>query len=166
MKLTPWAPAVEPVGGSNTTASGCRPRAPSSPYSELSVRATCWQCCERTNMNSSTTTLPFRLERAKAALPGAAIEKSGDGRGSDAARATPVRASRMAVASAGRISSLLPTGNDALHFDGGDACRIRRRALTLENTLDHARHQRAGEDLHVRRTRKAGYAQIRCPMQR
>src|ERR1700678_559999 len=98
------------------------------------------QCSDLTNRNSTTTTLPLRLESRKVAPPGSTTEKSGDGRGRGAAGATsanPAIANTTTPAMNFCISHLLPLGRDSLHCRRGARGGVLWTTLALQNTLDH-----------------------------
>src|SRR5258707_14661331 len=83
MEVTIGPFASEP-GAGKATATGCKPRGPNSVLSLFSVWASSRQCGDRRKKNSSTTTLPLKLESGVVCPEGAVMTRSGDGRGAAA----------------------------------------------------------------------------------
>src|SRR6267154_552540 len=147
------------------------------------------QCSDWTKKNSSTTTLPFRVESG-VVLPegseGLEMRNSGDLRGAGddgSAGVETVIRNRKTRDVCFRIcivwpvfdkplspwpgsAHLLPFVDNALHFRRGRGSAVFRVLFALEDPGHHPGNHGSVEDLHIRGTRNSRHAEIQRPVQR
>src|SRR6185437_13506999 len=135
------------------------------------------QWSDRRNRNSTTTTLPLKLESCTSLPPPSKNFSSGDCRGTGAVACSgmiEIVSKKKTFANFFMVitppislcsSEMVPLVDNSLNFSSGGACSSLRGLLAFKNASDHPGNKRTVEDLHKCWRSKSGNAQIRGPMQ-